>query len=203
MDRFLANLAVAGVNRWLHPVRTLTRPRFHRLSRRGWRFLAWIAVTFAVGSAFAIPTIDSRAYYTIFVPTEEVVRAVGATSTRPLKEILPWMRMTGGGAKPNGSDIWVSDRGFLSVGMGVYSPEPHVGTTAFYGYRDGTCNGRMKTPIVPVLGTKQTTQSVWIVDPYTTYVINTGEPFWCNEFAFGTQWLVPTTTDELSFGMPT
>ncbi len=131
---------------------------------------------------------------------------MGVTSQRSFKDITPWVRMTGGGATPCCSDVWVSDRGFRANSVGFYYNNVgniYSNLMDFYGYRDGTCNGRIRTPVAPVLGTKQTTQSQWIVDPYTFYTINTGEQSWCNEFAFGTQWLIPTTTDELTFGLPT
>jgi hypothetical protein len=156
-------------------------------------------------TCFATPTVDPRLYYFHYSTDLSIMRDMGVTSARPEKEIVPWLRMTGGGPQPCCyvlADYATSDRGFRVFALGLFSPEPHLGANAYYGYRDGSCNGVIKSPIAPVLGTKQTTQSRWIVDPATFNVIETGEPSWCNEFAFGIQWRFPLTTDELSFGMP-
>lgn len=180
-----------------------------RLSRSwagSWRMLAILLTAFTTFASFAAPTVDSRPYYFHYSASMPIMRDMGVTSTRPEKDIVPWLKMTNGGAIPCcyriSDEFAVSDRGFRVFALGLFGPEPHLGTNAFWGYRDGSCNGVMKSPLVFDLGTKQTTQSRWIVDPWTFNVIETGEPAWCNEFAYGIQWLWPITTDELSFGMP-
>ena len=128
---------------------------------------------------------------------------MGVTSTRSFKEVTPWLRMTNGGPMPCCSKFWVSDQGFLAVGIGIF----HLGMSRkeayFFGYRDGNCAGQIREPMPTALGTKQTTQTWWIVDPWTVGLLDTGESPWCNGLGGGFQWLRPTTTDELTFSLPT
>ena len=153
-------------------------------------------------TAHAVPPVDSRPYYFNFSVSEPVARAMGITSTRSFNEVTPWLRMTGGGAVTCCSDIWVSDQGFRASPIEVGFFNSSTGYMEVASYRDGSCRGQILAPVVPVLGTKQSTQTRWTIDPYTFYTIDTGESPWCNEFSFGLQWFRPITIDELSFSLP-
>ncbi|MCZ2134337.1 MAG: hypothetical protein LC098_02745 [Burkholderiales bacterium] len=169
-------------------------------ARGGRHIVAGLAATLMLGAADSGGAIDSRAYYVFFLPSDAAVRAMGVTSTRPIKEVVPWLRMTGDGPQPGrlGDGFTTSDRGFRAFAPQMHGIDSAAGTIDLYGYRDGTCNGRIRMPL-PALGTRQTSQTRWLIDPVA--LVDPGDPE-CNMFVPPPNLPTPTTTDELTFSPP-
>jgi len=174
--------------------------RAQRPARGGRHIVAGLAAALMLGAADSGGAIDSRAYYVFFLPSDAAVRAMGVTSTRPMKDVVPWLRMTGDGPQPGrlGDGFTTSDRGFRAFAPQMHGIDSAAGTIDLYGYRDGTCNGRIRMPL-PALGTQQTSQTRWLIDPVA--LVDPGDPE-CNMFVPPPNLPTPTTTDELTFSPP-